>query len=976
MGYLLKEGLKTLCGVNQWSYAVFWKICSQNPKLLILEECYYEPIPFYALPRISGIESPDLAFEEWEACWVSAEAQTSQLRVQAEDKVHSLINKMMMSNRVNIVGEGIVGRAAFTGNHQWILSENYIRELHPPEVLNEVHQQFSAGMQTVAVIPVLTSGVIQLGSTLAIMENMGFVNDVKTLILQLGCVPAALSDNYTTKEYASKIGVPVCLGKCVSADLSGNYKVTKSTPFTADSCSQQHISSQAPRLIGQPSDSLFRQIQDNLRSAISTFQIPNLAQSSNKSDDNLCRPKVIMGMKPDLPFRSQLESRATGTEVISLNGEVRPNQKASLHGPRSGFDQQPTVAASSANCGSLSLMEEQIFSDADVQVHSNSSLSASNGFMTSQPRNIESLSSSSHKDSATKLLLEGSQLQNEMSSHLRSIPHPCSIPNAHRSAYGNISCTHLVGSGLQNAGSSKTEVSVSDLVDHSTTNKLISGSSSRRNYSTDDKSAQIELARRKEKNENDLFEALGIPLAHLDEHVSSREQIPRFFHDGQKHDYGNQSSRSKNAKYEDACVQPPSGDDLFDILGVDFKNKLFNGSWNNFLNNVPDRNTQNLGKNNSACMNIQDTGSDLYSVNGGNSDSGIFSMDGTDHLLDAVVSRVHSTAKQSSDDNVSCRTTSTKISSSSVPNASPSYGWVSASDQMQGELFGLPKTLIKAGPVGSCSFRSDCSKEDTGNYSQSNSMYGSQISSLVEQGNNMKHNSSVSTAYSKRPDEVNKSNRKRLKPGENPRPRPKDRQMIQDRVKELREIVPNGAKCSIDALLERTIKHMLFLQSVTKHADKLKQTGESKIIGKEGRLLLKDNFEGGATWAYEVGSQSMVCPIIVEDLNPPRQMLVEILCEERGLFLEIADIIRGLGLTILKGVMETRNDKIWARFAVEANRDVTRMEIFLSLVRLLEQTVESSAASFNVVDNDNLLVHQSYHQAASIPVTGRPCSLQ
>jgi hypothetical protein len=41
------------------------------------------------------------------------------------------------------------------------------------------------------------------------------------------------------------------------------------------------------------------------------------------------------------------------------------------------------------------------------------------------------------------------------------------------------------------------------------------------------------------------------------------------------------------------------------------------------------------------------------------------------------------------------------------------------------------------------------------------------------------------------------------------------------------------------------------------------------------------------------------------------------LCEERGFFLEIAEIIRGLGLTILKGVMEARNDKIWARFAVE-----------------------------------------------------------
>lgn len=41
------------------------------------------------------------------------------------------------------------------------------------------------------------------------------------------------------------------------------------------------------------------------------------------------------------------------------------------------------------------------------------------------------------------------------------------------------------------------------------------------------------------------------------------------------------------------------------------------------------------------------------------------------------------------------------------------------------------------------------------------------------------------------------------------------------------------------------------------------------------------------------------------------------LCEERGLFLEIADVIRGMGLTILKGLMDTRNDKIWARFAVE-----------------------------------------------------------
>lgn len=28
----------------------------------------------------------------------------------------------------------ILGRAAFTGNHQWFLANNHIRDAHPPEV--------------------------------------------------------------------------------------------------------------------------------------------------------------------------------------------------------------------------------------------------------------------------------------------------------------------------------------------------------------------------------------------------------------------------------------------------------------------------------------------------------------------------------------------------------------------------------------------------------------------------------------------------------------------------------------------------------------------------------------------------------------------------------------------------------------------------------------------------------------------------
>ncbi|KAI3933048.1 hypothetical protein MKW92_005205 [Papaver armeniacum] len=217
----------------------------------------------------------------------------------------------------------------------------------------------------------------------------------------------------------------------------------------------------------------------------------------------------------------------------------------------------------------------------------------------------------------------------------------------------------------------------------------------------------------------------------------------------------------------------------------------------------------------------------------------------------------------------------------------------------------------------------------------------SQLGAWVEDSYSINSGSAVTT-NSKEPGQQGKVTRKRARPGESTRPRPKDRQLIQDRVKELREIVPNGAKCSIDSLLDRTIKHMLFLQGVTKYSDTLKQAEEPKIISEDNGVVLKENLNvgGGATWAYEVGGKSMFCPILVEDLSSKGQMLVEMLCEERGFFLEIADKIRGFGLTILKGVMESRNDKIWARFIVEvqAHREVTRMDVFLSLANLLQQT--------------------------------------
>lgn len=225
----------------------------------------------------------------------------------------------------------------------------------------------------------------------------------------------------------------------------------------------------------------------------------------------------------------------------------------------------------------------------------------------------------------------------------------------------------------------------------------------------------------------------------------------------------------------------------------------------------------------------------------------------------------------------------------------------------------------------------------------------------------------------KRPEESAKLGKKKARPGS--RPKPKDRQQIQDRIAELRKLIPNGLKMSIDSLLAQTIKHMLFLQSVTNHAENLKQAEERKVI----EPLLRENSSSSghsAMWAREVEAETMVDPVDVKDLRLPGQKLIQMLCEEKGFFLEIVDIIQGLGLTILKGVMEVRKDKIWACFIVEAEakRHVTKQQIYLSLHQLLYQKATSD--QINVADqlanvlNGGTTMFNNYHQSlASLPIS-------
>ncbi|KAA8516390.1 hypothetical protein F0562_016683 [Nyssa sinensis] len=271
--------------------------------------------------------------------------------------------------------------------------------------------------------------------------------------------------------------------------------------------------------------------------------------------------------------------------------------------------------------------------------------------------------------------------------------------------------------------------------------------------------------------------------------------------------------------------------------------------------------------------------------------------DHAEHLLEAVVANVHSC----SDDNASNRP-------NSVQSSMTSSAQFASSSKVQNQ-----------------SERSTLVEEDAIPWTHA-------TSASVASGRNV-------TCRTRKGPKLSNVSKIRARPGDNQKPRPRDRQLIQDRVKELRELVPNGSKCSIDGLLDRTIKHMLFLRSVTDQADKLRQSVHQEVTDRKNLKSseTKGVHPNGTSWAFELGSELQVCPIVVEDLEYPGLMLIEMLCNEHGLFLEIAEVIRRLELTILKGVMESRSNNTWAHFIVEASRGFHRLDIFWPLMQLLQQ---------------------------------------
>ncbi|KAF5471629.1 hypothetical protein F2P56_008407 [Juglans regia] len=293
--------------------------------------------------------------------------------------------------------------------------------------------------------------------------------------------------------------------------------------------------------------------------------------------------------------------------------------------------------------------------------------------------------------------------------------------------------------------------------------------------------------------------------------------------------------------------------------------------------------------------------------------------DDADHLLEAIVASVSSCI----DDSLASRFKSSTSSTTSSGQGASLFRLQSQSEA---------SALINDDSTPWSDFRSSIVSCDTSTFTGSVS-FNNTRSKLIDKEQQGKPYGSMQP---RKGNKLSNASKRRARTGENQRPRPRDRQMIQDRLKELRQLVPNGAKCSIDGLLDRVVTHMLHLRSMTEQAEKLRHLAPRKVADRKswGSSEMKNSSQNGTSWAFEFGDGLQSCPIVVEDLEYPGHMLIEMLCNERGLFLEIAQVIRNLEFTILKGSIHHHSNNAWAEFIVEGQKGFHRMDMFWPLMHL------------------------------------------
>lgn len=841
MGSALKRMLKSLCCCNGWSYGVFWCFDKRNSMLLTLEDAYYD------------------------------------------ERMATVVGNMLL--QVHLLGEGIIGEVAISGKHKWMFSDahggGWNSIARSPDVFqgdSDFHGQFSSGIQTIAVIPVESRGVLQFGSTQKMLENLEFLDQTRRLfqvmenfdgLIHLENMPQSLNnENYDLNAILASLMSPGSsfTQNLVPAHGGNSRELMGNRCSVADQSSSEndygricplHINSSynynKPQTAGQEAQVLSPYNPDT--------------QCQQVFLQSTCSVKNSVANMPCISTWSDEGSIWTSFEQPFLSESViQESMFTSMYGTEGLDDKEKTFTVSTGE-----MMDNQHSSQLFLETEGELP-----GIANNLPRLTEEFKLS---DFATDL--SSSHAVDDISQWFTPSPNH----SFHRMET-NI-CNNLLLSGGAPVSYAMVDgdVTMVNPIKHPS----ISVQSSTTDAFLVNGQSNFEVVH---SVENDLFDGLGL---------------------------------------NSGCARTDIGE-----------------CWEDYIKPAVIVDHPAISSHMSECITELDVGS------AAGPRKGLFSELRLGELL-------HSSSNSSTITKCSLEDQFLSPKRRKVEKSS------SISNQVQWTK--LP-----------CSAGSISLVQDVHNKQNRNNLVWkkdvlpkSQVGLWIDDSYNINTENAVAMSPRK-PEKHTKVSKKRARPGESTRPRPKDRQQIQDRLKELRDIIPNGAKCSIDCLLDLTIKHMLFLKSITQCADKIKEAEEPKLIDKENGVVLKDNSTGGhngsgcATWACEVEGPTLSCPIIVQDLSTPCQMLIEMLCEDRGFFLEIADMIRRFGLNIWKGVMERREDKIWARFIVEKNKNVehvTRLDIIWSLVQLLQQTNMSGIDSMNQPNNtmdDRIPLLDGYQQ--------------
>lgn len=135
----------------------------------------------------------------------------------------------------------------------------------------------------------------------------------------------------------------------------------------------------------------------------------------------------------------------------------------------------------------------------------------------------------------------------------------------------------------------------------------------------------------------------------------------------------------------------------------------------------------------------------------------------TEHLLEAVIANINCQESDANSVKSFCKSVESFVTTEKTEPCTSDVGTISSA----GYSFDRD-TLNSFNSSGACGVRSSIGLSST--------------------------SSSRGSGHMERPQEPVRMNKRRAKPGESCRPRPRDRQLIQDRIKELRELVPNGSK--------------------------------------------------------------------------------------------------------------------------------------------------------------------------------------